>query len=395
MAVSAGPALALARAQSRDVLRQRGVWRIVVLLPLVYLLAAQVVPALAEARGQERHALLRYRLAVAGDVEAARPLLDHLAANRFLIEEAADAKHEVEHGDAYLGMVVRAEGGPFGAGGRLLLTVHVITTLEPSRTGSGLLFAAVAGFSDAESARRVGLALAGDGPAVPAIDLAVEDLSLGAERGRAAIARSLPLLLLVALLPNVRHLGGPLRGGAGGGPFEWLLTLPVSRGTVLTGLGVAGLVLCAVVAVVVVAGVGITAIAVEAIADRRTDNLPLLLVTSAVAALLVAVPVVALGLVAGAYARSDDEASRFELLLAPLFVLGLLGQAGLGLGSHPLVLALPVVGAAVGGAELVEGTLTAGETVVMAASSIGGAAVLLAVADRLLARERTVLASRS
>lgn len=369
----------LAAPELRDGLRNRRQLVIRGLTPLV-LLAAIVALAVA-AGGAEDRADERYRIAVEGPIDTLPDLWSTIAAfddGRLMLERVDHAALAVAT-DHDAGLVVTATDPP-------AVTLVTDAPSTRSRAAASLLRALL--YEDAPFA-------AGGPLAVVIEDVGVDPgTSSGVAGTRLMVGRAAAGLLLIQGTVVVGAAAARLHGRRTTGTLVSHLLIPGPRRHVVLGQAAAELGLTLVTSSPLLVLVGLV-VALGLVADGAATAVPLGLVVLLAGAVALALPLVAVGVAVGLWARSAQQVAA---LTAGSFVAVAVLVRPVVVGPVPapgLVAAIPLLGPATVVRDVIGGQ-GAGPSVVLAVAGTALATlVLVRLAARLVGREQTALRSWS
>ena len=377
----------VARRELRDLRRDKGAWRAMLLQPL--LIAAAISPVVfAVEVGREERATRRYTAVVEGDAELAAVATEHLTAAGMRVRDDGDATLAVAGEDAHVGVFLQAGGTDEPA----RVVVEQREASEPSRRATAVALRAIEDLR-IDLVREALTEHGADGDAAQPLEIAVEDAtSASPESARLTVAAALPSLIAIQLFSLVSLAQQRLGSAKDRRVLEPLLVLPLSRIAILGGAAAAavalGLLSAGVVLVplagMLVAGVG---------ALTSTLAAPLSVLSALVLeVMLLASLFVSAGLYVGARSASGVSSNTVSTALQTVLIIVLsisvfVAEADV---TAPLA-AVPVIGALLVAKEGVAEGLVAIHVIAAAASHVGIAAVLLRAAAGRLGEHRSVL----
>lgn len=351
----------------RDLVRQRGVWMQVLVVPALFAAFLLTIPQVLEGRHEKSLAETTYTIAVEPGVDPAlvaelgrrsRPGLRPI--------EVADAQAAVEGDVADAGLRVQA-GAP-----------DLEAVALPSRRRSRVAAEAVV---DAVQARSQGDSR---------VTVEVADVDDTAKGARYQLTRSLAAPVVYPLSFLLQIVAGTLSLARSGRTLEPMLLLPIRRRDHVLGRSLAGL---AVGAAIVPA----TALAIAMSSRFTKSDLAMVasdsgvLVAVAVASVALIPFYVACGLFGAAAARTPSQAGLVGLVAQlPFFAVFFFQMAGIQL-EGPIAAVLPIVGPLAVLRTMVLGTVTGVELGLAGLATVAWTALALAGAVRFFGADRAVL----
>ncbi len=375
-----------------DLRRQRSIWLGLLLIPFVTVSFLLLLPGILAGRESDQQARAVYRVAVQGSADDVKALAGALPPSRFDLVARNDAASVVTAKRADVGLVLETATStlerPDGqVRGRLL----VLSGRSRSRAGAGAV---------AQALDRSGLAIAdarlaevGLSPAAvrPITTMAV-DLSTTPRGRRLGLATALPLLVLLPLSGTVGVAAQRISGSKDQRVFEPLLLLPFRRAEILLGKALATLAIGSVTLLAVV--LPLYGARFMPVGDGgQPVELPFADISVAVGlggALLCLL--VVLGTTVGSASRTSAElGSVLQMATLPVFLLGSLLQFRSGIVTTPQLLVLPFFGLLLCVRDIAIGALTAGHGALAVAATAAWCTALLAIGNRALNSERSVI----
>jgi ABC-type Na+ efflux pump permease subunit len=384
----------------RDLARQRGTWLSLLLFPVINVVLIVIVPGVLTQREQRQQVSARYTVAVQGepaDVAALRPVL---APAQLDVVAQDDAERAVRTMHAHAGLVVPAgaavalrDGAVEALSGARLRTI-ALSTRKSSRAAVARLITTIedhrAGLV-AQSIERRGLPPA----VIRPIEVRNVDLSATDRGARLALARLLPILLLLPLSGSLGLAAQRVSGGKDQRVLEPLLVLPVSRSIVLAGKAIAGYVLATITLPAIALPLLLGRVIPVGGAGRHVALAPGSVVGVVVVAALLLALLVSVGACIGASARTSSEmGSLLPFVTFPIVITALALNFLAVHTTLPFAL-VPVMGAALIARDIVAGTVNGVAVALMAASTVTLSVALIVAASGFLERERSVLRATS
>jgi ABC-type Na+ efflux pump permease subunit len=393
-------ALRIAGLDLRDLARQRGTWMSLLLFPVINVVLIVILPGVLIQREQRQEQSAHYVVAVQGDAADVAALGPVLAPKRLDVVASSDAERAVRTKQAHAGLVV-----PPGAGvalrdgaaealGEAQLRAVTLATRKASR-------AAVARVITTIEEHRAELAAAnierrGLPPAViRPIDVQTVDLAATDRGARLALARLLPILLLLPLSGSLGLAAQRVSGGKDQRVLEPLLVLPVSRSVVLAGKAMSGYVLGMITLPAIALPLLLGRVVPVGGAGRHVALAPGSVAAVVLVAALLLILFVSVGACVGASARTSSEMGSLLPFLTFPIVLTALALNFLAVHTTLPFALIPVMGTALVARDIVAGTVNATAVALMALSTLTVALALIVGASRFLERERSVLRATS
>jgi ABC-type Na+ efflux pump permease subunit len=373
-----------------DLRRQRGVWVGLLPIPFVTVSFLLLLPGILSEREQTSQQRAVYKVVVDAEADptGASVLLTRTRSSRQLRLVRSDrARDDVVHSRADAGVRLTAPTSEGQLQGDLL----VLSSRSKSRAALGVLSAELerlgVSITDARLAER-------DLPptAVRPFTVTNVDLTESSRGRRRELASLLPLLVLLPVAGIVGVSAQRISGSKDQRVFEPLLVLPFRRVDLLLGKALSSL---------VIGSLSLVAVGLPLVLGRflpigrtaRSIELPprALAGVLALGALLLTLLVV-LGVCVGAASRTSAElGSVLQLTTLPIFLLGSFLQFRSATVTTPQLLVLPFFGPLLCVRDAAIDALTAPHVLLAAGATLGWIVLLLLLAARLLASDRSVL----
>jgi ABC-type Na+ efflux pump permease subunit len=362
----------LVRRELTDLRRQRRVFRLLFIQPLVFvaLIAAPVFIVQRIAARQESQVI---RVAVQGDLDALPGLDAALNQSPIIVSRTTDAARRLAAKAAQVGVVIPHDAAASTAAGRTVrIEVVVFSTQDLSERAGPIVLRRIADYRQQRSRELLRDAGAPADLAAPLV-LQIDDVTATSPEGlRFGLGQALPVLLVIQLFGLMTVAEERLAGAKDRRILEPLLLLPFRRSELLFGVGAAAAFIGALSALIVF--VPLTLLVSTAVAAIGRSIAGPIEVAAAVAigAATLALVFTSFGLLLGARASSAGEGSVFvtitqvavfaviaaspfltsvaargPILLVPVLGPLLLVRDGVGHGLDPVSVLLVVGGALV------------------------------------------------
>jgi ABC-type Na+ efflux pump permease subunit len=380
----------VARWDLADLRRQRNVWIALLLLPFINVMFLLLLPGVLTQREQTSLQRATYRVAVpAADQDVLRPALP---ADRFALVPDADPRRAVLDRRADVG--VRFDSGAAAAlagDGQATGDVFLLAGRDRSRTAYGATSAALDRYAVALATARLAVHDLPPSVARPVV-VTTADLNHSGRGRRLGLATVLPLVVLLPLTGAVGISAQRISGSKDQRVFEPLLVLPFRRVEIVLAKGLSSLLLCSITLPAAGAPLLLGRV-LPIIRGGQSVALPPLasFAVMGIAGLLL-VLLVALGVMIGAASRTSAElGSVLQLATLPVFLLGLFLQFRSGIETTPLLLVVPFLGPLLLVRDVAIGAVTMPHLSLAAGATAVWIVLLLSVAVRFVASERSVL----
>lgn len=384
----------------RDLARQRGTWMSLLLFPVINVVLIVIVPGVLTQREQRQQVAAHYVVAVQGDAADVAALRPVLAPKLLDVASSKDAARDVRTKTAHVGLVVPAGAGVALRDGAVealteaRLQAITLSTRKASRAAVGRLITTIEDHREQLAAANI--ARRGLPPAVLR-PIVVQNVDLAAtDRGaRLALARLLPILVLLPLSGSLGLAAQRVSGGKDQRVLEPLLVLPVSRSIVLAGKAISGYVLGMITLPAIALPLLLGRVVPVGGAGRHVSLAPGSVAAVVLVAALLLVLLVAVGACVGASARTSAEMGSLLPFLTFPIVLTALALNFIAVHTTLPFALVPVMGAALVARDIVAGTVSAAAVALMTLSTAVCATTLVIGASRFLERERSVLRATS
>ena len=377
----------IARRELRDLRRDKGAWRGMLLQPL--LIAAALSPVIfAIEVGRDERSTRQYTAVVEGDEALVDLASDHLEAAGMRVRAEDDATLAVAGEDAHVAVLLRSgdDGGP------AQIVLEQRAAVQPSRRAAAVALRAMEDLR-VDLVRQALRAGDVDPDAAQPLEISVEDASTASpDAARLTVASALPSVIAIQLFSLVSLAQQRLGTAKTRRVLEPLLVLPVSRLAILLGTGLAAVVLGFLGAsVVLVPLAGLLVAGVGALAPTLAAPLTVIAALVIEVALLAAL-FVAAGTYVGSRTASGVDSTNLTAAIQTVLILVLslsvfVAEADV---TVPLA-AIPVVGALLVAREGAADGLVVTHVLAAALSHAALTAALLAAGARQLGERRSVL----
>lgn len=373
--MSLGPLRLVAGLTLRDLRRNVGAWRLPAqssLLFAVLFVGSSIITTSLQDRAED----LEFRVAVDGDLAGAQVVIGLLDETRLLVEEVDDAAQAVREAEAIAGLTLPPDlDERLAAREPVRFVLHQRARQNGSQEGTGWVLVSLA-------------QVAGNTPIVEVVDVDVNDDAAVSQQEFGRTIAALTAFLGLGVVTSVAAIIGGARDRRG---VEPLLVTPVPRSAIAGGT-VAGALPMAVLYV----GTGLAVLLVVAALPLPTLGQPaeVLLGTlplTAMAVVCIAALGAGFGVVAGALGGgSSDAMGTGDLLAMPLAALGVLLLLVPDLATTPVTVAIPGLGILLALRDGLGGSTSPADVVLAATTTLVTTLVMVAIAGRLMGRERNV-----